>query len=78
MGCNCKRGFEIQEKYGVKEKESFFDKIYKYGWKIIISFLFLVLSIVIAPIIIVMAMYQIVSGNDKPIVLPKQLGKYLK
>ena len=78
MACNCKRANKLQDDYGVKEDETLSGKAYRYLWKVIIALLMLAFSIVIVPIVIVMAMYNIVFGNGKPIVLPKFLGKYLE
>lgn len=78
MACNCKKRNEIEEKYGVREEESFFGKCYRQLWKIIIFVVAIGLGIIITPIMIFIVIYKLFFGNGKPIVLPKQLSKYLR
>ena len=78
MACNCKKRNEIEERYGVKEEESFIGKIYRQLWKVIFFVITIMLAIVITPIMILVIIYKIFFGKGKPIMLPKQLSKYLK
>jgi hypothetical protein len=78
MACNCKRGLEIQDKYGVDVEETVGEKAYRYAWKVLIAIIALGLTIVVVPAVMVLIVYSVIFGNGKPIKLPKQLSKYLK
>jgi hypothetical protein len=78
MACNCKRGLEIQDKYGVKEEESFVEKSYRLLWKVVIFFIIIALGVVVTPIVIIVVIYNFFFGKNKGIVFPTQLAKYLK
>ena len=78
MACNCKRSLEIQDKYGVKEEESFIEKSYRQLWRIFVFFIVIALGIVVTPIVIIVVLYNFFFGKNKGIVFPSQLAKYLK
>lgn len=78
MACNCKKAKKFEEKYGDKEYENALAKVTRYGWRVIMFTILVVLAIVVTPIMIFVAIYKIAFGKNNTIVLPKFLGKYLK
>ena len=78
MSCNCKRANKLQDEYGVKEEESWSEKAYRYGFKVFVAVLLLLMSVVAVPAFLLVIAYNIVFGKGKPIVLPNFLGKYMK
>ena len=78
MACNCKKKMVLENEYGVKEEENIVSKVNRYFWKCIIFLVFVALAIIVIPVLIFMAIYQIVFKKDSKIVLPKFLGKYMK
>ena len=79
MACNCKKKIALEEKYGIMEEESLFGKVYRYSFRIFLFVLLLLLSVIIVPILVVIIIYQFIfKGEEKIIVLPHFLGKYLE
>jgi len=77
MSCNCKKKIVLEDKYGENVEENFLNKASRFLVKGLIFLIFCVLAIVIIPIMVFMAIYQLTFGKGR-IVLPKFLGKYMK
>ena len=78
MACNCKKKMVLEDNYGTKEEENVLSKVNRYFWKCIIFLTFMALSVAVIPIMVFVAIYQIVFAKEPKIVLPKFLGKYMK
>ena len=78
MACNCKKKRDIEAKYGEPIEETWLDKLYTIGLKIVGFIIMLLIVMVLVPIVIVVAIYKMFFSKNKAIVLPKFLGKYLK
>lgn len=78
MSCNCKKKMALEDNYGILEEESILGKINRYFWKTIIFLTFIGLSVIVIPILIFVAIYQICFKERPKIVLPEFLGKYMK
>lgn len=78
MACNCKKKRILDERYGKFENESFFKRLYRKMWGVIIFPIILGLACIIVPILIFSITYQMVFKKNIRIVLPKFLGKYMK
>lgn len=80
MACNCKQRNAVIEEYGTPEEESLLGVIYRQFLKIILFIIALVIGIVLIPVILVMAIYQMVfvREDERMIVLPKMLSKHIK
>ena len=75
MSCNCKRNLEFEEKYGIEEKETPFQRVMCNVMKVGL-FAFLVSSIiVIMPFLLVVVFYKLIFSKNKVISLPKLFGK---
>lgn len=75
MSCNCKRNLEFEEKYGIEEKETPFQRVMRNVMKVGL-FAFLVSSIiVIMPFLLVVVFYKLIFSKNKVISLPKIFGK---
>lgn len=77
MGCNCKRVKSFEEKRGIEEEETILGKIFRKGLRILLFLIAIAFSIVLVPIIIFLAIYNICFGDNK-ITLPKFMRKYLE
>lgn len=77
MACNCKKGAELEDKYGVKAEESLLQKSYRALWKLFILVIGIVLGIVVVPIVIFVLIYNQIFRGGKGITMPKMLSKYL-
>lgn len=78
MGCGCKNVKKIEDKYGVKEKVGFLNKIINSGVKIGLFSLTMLLSFVIAPIILVVGLFKAFFMKDKMIKIPKFITRIKK
>lgn len=78
MACNCKKKRDIEAKYGEPIEETWFDKTYKYLAKILFFLMLLCLTIVLVPVVIVIAMYELAFSKNPSINLPKLIGKLVK
>ena len=63
MGCNCKRAATLEEDYGLPTEESGFEKVVRIIYKILIFILIICLVIVVSPVVMVIAVYQIIFGK---------------
>lgn len=77
MGCNCKRVNSFEKKRGIEEEETILGKIFRKGLRILLFLIAIVFTIVLVPIIIFLAIYNICFGDNK-ITLPKFMRKYLE
>lgn len=77
MACNCKKTRRFEEKHGVKEEETLLGKFFRWGIRVLLFSIAIVFSIVLVPIIIFLAIYNICFGDNK-ITLPKFMRKYLE
>lgn len=77
MACNCKRVQSFEEKHGIEEEQTFLGKIFRKGLRILLFLIAIAFSIVLVPIIIFLAIYNICFGDNK-ITLPKFMRKYLE
>lgn len=78
MVCNCKKKAAIESKYGEPIEQTWFDKLYTIGLKIVGFIIMLLIAIVLVPIVLVVAIYKMFFSKNKAIVLPEFLGKYLR
>ena len=78
MGCNCKKINRFADAYGVKEEESLFGKINRLFYRTILFVITILLSIVVIPCVIFVAIYRIFWGKDNKITLPKFMRKYME
>ena len=78
MACNCKKKIELEEKYGVKEKENISEKAFRYSYRIMIFAIAILIAMVVAPTIIVVALYKMIFKDSEAIVLPEFLSKYMR
>lgn len=77
MSCNCKKKMVLEDNYGVKEKENLISKIKRYSWKCTLFIILMTMCVVLIPVIVVVAFYQIAFAKKAKIALPKFLGKYI-
>jgi hypothetical protein len=63
MGCNCKRAVTLEEDYGAPMEENWFGKMIRMLYKCIMFIIVVVLSIIVSPIVILIAIYQITFGK---------------
>ena len=77
MGCNCKRGLQLEEKYGTEIEETKLQKVYRTLWKLLIMTIGVVLGIVLVPVVILALMFNQIFRGGKGITLPKRLSKYI-
>lgn len=77
MACNCKRKIELEDKYGIEEEETILQKLNRFFIKVIFMVLAIGVTVVVAPILVIMSFYKVFFGNGK-ITLPNFLSKYLK
>ena len=77
MACNCKKGAELEDKYGVKAEESLLQKSYRGLWKLFILVISLAMAIVVVPVVIFVLIYNQIFRGGKGITMPKMLSKYL-
>ena len=78
MACNCKKKRDIEAKYGEPIEETWLDKAYKYAIRVLVFFILLCLSVILVPIIVVVAMYKLTFAKNPMITLPTFLGKLIK
>lgn len=72
MGCNCKRGVELEEKYGENVEETPIEKGLRLLYKVAVFALVLVLGIVVSPIAIIYVLYRMVFG-DGGVKIPRKI-----
>ena len=77
MSCGCKRKIELENKYGIDEEETIFQKGFRVVMKVGFMLLSIILTLIIAPVFIMISFYKIFFGDNK-ITLPNFLGKYLR
>jgi len=70
MGCNCKRVNEITEEYGTKMKETIFQKIWRYTFRVLLYLMTMLFAIVLTPVVIVVVIYKSFFSKNKTLVLP--------
>jgi hypothetical protein len=78
MACNCKKGVQMEDKYGVKEDESFLVKLPRFAFKTLVFLITLVLAIVVTPIMILFVLYKLFFAKNREIILPKKLRKFIE
>lgn len=78
MGCGCKKGAEIEDKYGRADEETLIESFIRYAYKFSIFLVAVALGAVIAPIMITIGLYKAMFMRGKPMVLPSFLRKYVK
>lgn len=78
MSCNCKRKLELEEKYGVEESETLYEKTMRFLFKVALFLVLMASLVVVIPIMMVIVFYTFVFAKDKTIILPKFFGKYLR
>ena len=77
MGCACKRKMAIERKYGEKVEETYLGKFTRFGFKVFLYTITVLLAIVTTPIVIMVAIFNIFFRHNAPIIMPKFLSKYL-
>jgi len=77
MACACKRKLELENEYGVDEKEGIFKKALRILFKVSVMLLAIVATLVVSPVLVIVSFYKIFFGNNN-ITLPNFLGKYLR
>ena len=77
MGCNCKRKMEIEEKYGTPMSESLGEKIVRFAKRLFLFVFTVLASVIMVPIITIVAIYKLTISKNLEIVPPKFLRKYL-
>lgn len=71
MGCNCKRARLLQQK-AERENEPILTKLFRYFLKFVMLLITIGLSVVLVPILFVVAVYKVIFGDmTTPLVLPK-------
>jgi lipopolysaccharide/colanic/teichoic acid biosynthesis glycosyltransferase len=78
MACNCKRVQSFEEKHGVKEYESFLAKYNRLFFRCLFFLIAILATVVIAPIVIVVAIFKMFFGEDMKLTLPKFMRKYME
>ena len=78
MACNCKRAQSFEEKYGVKEYESFLSKYNRLFFRSLLFLFAILAATAIVPIIIGVVIYKMFFGKDMKITLPKFMRKYME
>ena len=78
MGCGCKRKLAIEKKYGTVVKETILKKSFRITLKVTLYIITILLAIVVTPIVIMVALYNIFFRHNAGIVMPNFLTKYLK
>ena len=78
MGCNCKNVRTFEDKHGIEEEQSLLGKFNKKVIRMILFLIAIAFTVVLTPIIIVVAIYKMCFGRDNKITLPKFMRKYLE
>ena len=78
MSCSCKKVKKLEDKYGVKQKETLLDKSVRISLKIGIFLITVIMGLVLVPIILVVGLFKTFFMKNKRITIPKFLTKYKK
>jgi lipopolysaccharide/colanic/teichoic acid biosynthesis glycosyltransferase len=78
MACNCKKKIEIEDKYGVPQEETTLEKGFRLSYRVMIFTFAILITMVVAPTIIIIALYKMIFKNSEPIVLPEFMSKYMR
>lgn len=78
MGCNCKNKIEFEKKYGTKVEVGVIGRSLNFLLRIFVFLIVAVIAVIVTPIVLVSAIYQMFFGKDKGITIPKGLIETIK
>ncbi len=77
MACNCKRKRKFEEVNGIPINDTILAKAKIFGLKVLTFVTLLCLSVILVPIIVIVAMYKMAFTKDPTIVIPRLFGKVI-
>lgn len=78
MSCNCKNKIALEEQYGTPIEVGPIEKFFNFLLKVFVFLIVVFMTLVLTPIIFIVAIYKMFFGKDKGIMIPKKVLDALK